>query len=204
MPGFCNEHGPYDDANCPYCGGMPANPIGLGDEAPTDIGFDVGMGANYIPQQQQPYPGMGGGNWDSEAATDPGGDDFYEQEKQRRAGGAKVKLVEVEDATMLEYEPTGIMGILWVKSGPKRGNTYVIKDGTVVGRKDGSLLLDDPKVSNPHAKFTIEEEQFIVWDFGSKNGTLVNDKKIRGASELKENDEVKIGDTVFILKVLPE
>jgi len=57
-------------------------------------------------------------------------------------------------------------------------------------------------VSNPHAKITLEDETYVLWDFGSKNGTTVNDERIRAATELKENDVIKIGDTVMVLKVL--
>ena len=71
-----------------------------------------------------------------------------------------------------------------------------------MGRKSGDLILDDPKVSNPHAKFKFENDAFEIWDFGSKNGTFVNGERIRSATKLKENDEVKIGDITFVLKVL--
>ena len=72
----------------------------------------------------------------------------------------------------------------------------------IVGRKEGGLIIDDPKVSSMHAKFTMEGDNFVVWDFGSSNGTYVNGKKIREATVLEENDLVKIGDTVFVVKLL--
>ena len=37
----------------------------------------------------------------------------------------------------------------------------------------------------------------------SENGTFVNGEAIRGATVLQENDEIKTGDTVFVLKTLP-
>jgi pSer/pThr/pTyr-binding forkhead associated (FHA) protein len=95
-----------------------------------------------------------------------------------------------------------MLGILWVKDGNRRGCIYNIKDSSVVGRREGDLIIDDPKVSNPHAKFTVEDGQFIVWDFGSRNGTFVNGERIRAATLLKENDIIKIGDSTFILKIL--
>ena len=64
------------------------------------------------------------------------------------------------------------------------------------------MILDDPKVSSMHAKFNMEDDDFVVWDFGSSNGTYVNGKKIREATVLEENDLVKIGDTVFVVKLL--
>jgi len=86
--------------------------------------------------------------------------------------------------------------------GPRRGRFYPIKDGTLIGRKQGDLILDDPKVSSSHAKFTMEKDYFFVWDLGSGNGTYVNDRKIRSATKLAENDLIKIGETVFVVKLL--
>ena len=79
----------------------------------------------------------------------------------------------------------------------------LVKDGTVVARNSADLPIDDPKVSNPHAKFTVEDDQFVIWDFGSKNGTFVNGERIRAATPLEENDTIKMGDMIFVLKTLP-
>jgi hypothetical protein len=204
--GFCPNHGPYDGPVCPYCsggyaaGGRPQEPMPLGaDEAPTDMYGGRGGGG-------------GGGQMDDEAETMVGAG--------RRTPGRRPLDVDEESETMLgkahkeadytELEVTehGVMGILWVKEGPRRGSIYKIKHNTVIGRKEGNLILEDPKVSNPHAKFTLEGEQFTIWDFGSSNGTYVKPvggeklDKIRQATPLNENDEIKIGESVFVLKVL--
>ena len=91
--------------------------------------------------------------------------------------------------------------LLWAKEGPKRGNIYPIRSRIVVGRKEG-FILADPKVSSTHAIFKIEEGKLVVWDIGSANGTFVNGKRIREATILDENDLVKIGDTIFVVKLL--
>jgi len=95
-----------------------------------------------------------------------------------------------------------LLGLLWVKSGAEVGAVYRIKDGAVVGRSQGDVLLQDPAVSNPHARFTVEDERFVVWDFGSTNGTLVNGERVRGNKALAENDEIQFGKTVLILKTM--
>jgi hypothetical protein len=192
---FCPTHGPYDAAyeTCPYCSGdfkRPGPPTPLEeDDLPTDIG------------QPQPYqaPGI-----DDEAPTDLG--------PGRRVRGRILDIDDeeptdiggyvYEDVTELDEIPTGLLGILWVKEGHRRGKIYQIANETVIGRREGDLILDDPKVSNPHAKFTVEDELFILWDFGSKNGTYVNGERIRAATTLQENDTVKMGDTTFVLKIL--
>lgn len=218
---FCPQHGPYDASygTCPYCGGgkRPEAPRPLGDDdMPTDLNA-----ANQPPTIRAPKPA--GVNYD-DMPTDLGGgapgrgyggDDEAPTELpiRRRSGGRFLDADDEEatslgrygrdlDMTELDSVPTGLLGILWVKEGHRRGHIHRIKDGDVVGRHDTSLVLDDPKISNPHAKFTVEDDQFIVWDFGSRNGTFVNGERIRAATPLKENDVIKMGDTIVVLKVL--
>ena len=190
----CPTHGPYDASHgtCPYCAGhvdRPPAPTPLDeDDMPTDLGG--------------PY--QGGGWEDDELPTELG-------EQRRASGGMYDDDVDptelgvehhLDDPTELDFEDLSTLAILWVKEGNRRGRIYHIKDGAKVGRKEGDVLLDDPKVSSPHAKFTFEDEKYFVWDFGSKNGTYVNGDKIRAATELNENDAIKFGDTVLVLKVL--
>lgn len=185
---LCAKHGPYDAslAACPYCDGdgRPPAPMGLNeDDMPTDLGF-----------------GSSGDDGPTDISRKRGRrsmSDLEEDEKTELG-----RLHRDDDMTEIEFAEIGVQAILWVKEGDKKGRIYKIKDGAVLGRKEGDIVLDDPKVSNPHAKFVLESEGFVVWDFGSKNGTLVNGERIRAATALKENDLIKIGDTLFILKVL--
>lgn len=204
---FCPQHGPYDASlgSCPYCSSgqpRPGAPISLDDEE-TDLGG--GATAPTQPPARGGYSGeMGGGEGETELpAARRGGRgilDFDEEEAtelpRRRYDDDDV------DKTELVEQPAGAQGMLWVKEGPRRGKFYPIKHGTVIGRKEGSLILTDPKVSSRHAKFTVEDDDFLIWDLASANGTYVNGKKIRGATELNENDVIKIGDTVFVVKLL--
>jgi FHA domain len=90
------------------------------------------------------------------------------------------------DFTEAEFEETGPLGILWVKNGYQRGRLYKVRHGTTIGRKYGDVLLDDPKVSKRHAKLTVDDDQFMLWDFGSTNGTFVNGERIRKATLLRK------------------
>ena len=197
----CPIHGPYDAnyGTCPYCSGQfdqppsPA-PLGSADDLPTDLGAGsapqggYGMGYSDDDPTDLGYARRGGGQAYMDEDEDP----------TELGYGSRREM----DVTEVDFEDTSAMAILWVKEGSRRGHIYKVKEGTRVGRSEGDVVLDDPKVSNPHCKFTYEDEQFIIWDFGSKNGTQVNGKKIRAATELKENDLIKIGDSTFVLKVL--
>ena len=198
--GFCPIHGPYDASlgSCPYphdSSRRPVPPTPLDeDDLPTDLGGDNEPTAPTAP---------------------PGFDDEGETEipARRRAGRGILDIEDEEetelgrgvrdDVTELEFTTGGApLAMLWVKEGPRRGKFYPIRHGTVIGRKEGGLILDDPKVSSSHAKFTMEKDDFFIWDFGSANGTYVNGKRIREATLLEENDLVKIGDTFFVVKLL--
>jgi hypothetical protein len=154
---------------------------------PTDLGAGPRSARGYDEDEAPTEIGPG---------RQPGFLDLDEEETEIGRGRM------MDDVTELEFVETGAIAILWVKEGHRRGKIFKIKDGTVVGRKDGDLILDDPKVSNPHARFRVEEDKYVLWDFGSKNGTYVNGERIREATVLDENDEIKIGDAVFVLKTL--
>jgi pSer/pThr/pTyr-binding forkhead associated (FHA) protein len=106
-----------------------------------------------------------------------------------------------EDKTIVmgsENDNSVILATLWVKRGHKQSHTYPVRHGTKVGRREGDIILRDSKVSGLHAKFTSEDGELILWDFASANGTYVNGKKIRQATELKNKDLIKVGDTIFV------
>ena len=187
---FCPKHGEYDAslAACPYCEGSgrpPAPPSLEEDDLPTDLGAGAASFGEEAPTEIPSRRRQG-------RTLDPEEDEKTEIGKARRD----------DDVTEIEFADKSMQAMLWVKEGNSRGRVYKVKDGSVLGRKDGDIVLDDPKVSNPHAKFVLENDTFVVWDFGSKNGTFVNGERIRAATTLKENDTLKIGDTTFVLKIL--
>ena len=107
-----------------------------------------------------------------------------------------------DDVTELDVPVTGPQAILWVKEGKRRGRIYQVKEEMVIGRKNADLILDDPKVSTTHAKIVIENGEYILVDFHSKNGSYVNGERIKAETVIKENDTLKFGDVVLVLKVL--
>lgn len=108
----------------------------------------------------------------------------------------------IANATELETEETGALGLFWIKRGNRRGQFFKINHGTTIGRVYGNILLDDKKVSKRHAKITFEDDQFLLWDFGSTNGTFVNGHQIRETTALKEGDVIRMGQTEFVFKRL--
>lgn len=209
---FCPQHGPYDSSlgACPYPHeGVPPRPnmpISLDeDDLPTDI--SGGRTASTMPP---PRGGSARGMSGDEGATElpaarrsgRGILDFDEEEATELPRRNRFGEDDDADKTELADPPSVTQGLLWAREGARRGRYYPIKHGTVIGRKEGSLILEEPKVSSRHAKFTLEDDDFVIWDLASANGTYVNDKKIRGATTLEENDTIKIGETLFVVKLL--
>lgn len=190
--GFCQKHGPFesDSGRCPYCA-RETNQISAPpplDGLPTDP---------WGGQERRPKAAFDEDETDlGSLARRRGEEEDVTELPERRRGRWD------DEETVVEHAEEGVLGFLIVKQGMRRGQVYRIKDGTTIGRNETDIILKDPKVSRPHAKFTLEAEQFVVWDFGSENGTFVNDERIRGATPLAENDTIKIGDTILVLKVL--
>jgi pSer/pThr/pTyr-binding forkhead associated (FHA) protein len=160
----------------------------LDDELPTDPWGGRERSAHVAYDEEETDIGFRARVYEEE--------DEITQLPERRRGAWE------DDETVVERAETGVLGFLIVKEGVRRGQVHRVHGGTTIGRDRAKIILRDPKVSRPHAKFTIEDDQFIIWDFGSENGTFVNDEQIRGAKALNENDTIKIGDTVFVLKTL--
>jgi FHA domain/zinc-ribbon domain len=64
---------------------------------------------------------------------------------------------------------------------------------TLVGRSpDCDVFLDDVTVSRRHAEIVRENDDYVIRDLGSLNGTFVNRQRIE-SSVLSADDEVQIG-----------
>ena len=68
----------------------------------------------------------------------------------------------------------------------------------LIGRaEDCQLRPGSDLISRHHCAIMIEEGYIALRDFGSKNGTFVNDERVCGEQELKLGDRVKVGPLVF-------
>jgi pSer/pThr/pTyr-binding forkhead associated (FHA) protein len=62
-------------------------------------------------------------------------------------------------------------------------------------------LVNDTSASQNHAKIDVVAGQAIVSDLGSRNGTWVNGKRIGGPTRINHGDKLRVGDTIFRLRV---
>jgi pSer/pThr/pTyr-binding forkhead associated (FHA) protein len=74
-----------------------------------------------------------------------------------------------------------------------------------VGRaEDCDLRPQSDLISRHHCAILVEEGFVAVRDFGSKNGTYVNDQRVRTEAELKSGDRLKIGPLEFEVQLAVE
>ena len=120
--------------------------------------------------------------------------------------------------TMLMGTPVPQIKLAWlgVVSGPgaERGQTFVLRAETVVGRSNGDWALSgDVTLSSQHIRVRLEpkeggaegEQVFILYDLASANGTYVGTKdNYREDSrrvyrcELRGGDYILLGETTLV------
>ncbi|MEW4564224.1 FHA domain-containing protein [Bremerella sp. JC770] len=93
--------------------------------------------------------------------------------------------------------------MLQVIRGPSAGKEFKLPvDNFVIGRGDGCHLK--PKsdmVSRKHCALAVRDSKLFLEDFGSKNGTYVNNERVEGTIELKMGDELRVGPLDFLILI---
>jgi pSer/pThr/pTyr-binding forkhead associated (FHA) protein len=138
--------------------------------------------------------------------------------KSMRSGGVVIigqttlNLVEVEAGaqvagpvsgageTIMAEPEAGAGGVMIVQSGPDAGKSFPLAQGdNVVGRDpDGQVVLSDDAVSRRHALIRNEQNNFIVFDLGSRTGTRVDGESL-GGHVLSAGETITLGTTELVL-----
>jgi adenylate cyclase len=79
------------------------------------------------------------------------------------------------------------------------GRRVAIKGSCSLGRSDASdVAIPDDRVSRRHALIQMQgEQEFWLVDFGSRNGTYLNDQRIIRPTRLRHADRIKVGHVEF-------
>lgn len=87
-------------------------------------------------------------------------------------------------------------------AGHKVGQRYAIsnKQGTIGRGPSNSIQVIDVKVSRIHCRYQVVGDLLEVADLESANGTFVNGKTVEH-STLGDGDQLKIGSTIFEVKI---
>lgn len=75
----------------------------------------------------------------------------------------------------------------------------------LIGRDpECQLRPASPLVSKRHCAILIRDDKVYIRDFESTNGTLVNQQPIKGETELKDGDALKVGPLNFKVRIAEE
>src|SRR5205085_1737210 len=87
---------------------------------------------------------------------------------------------------------------LTVLSGPSRGQIILLGEKPCRIGRDPNLEvpITDSRASRVHLEIVIQDNQYLLRDLKSKNGTLVNGAPV-STQALKEGDQIQIGETRF-------
>jgi predicted component of type VI protein secretion system len=88
----------------------------------------------------------------------------------------------------------------FVERKPMDGREVALDADATIGREGCDVVLADPEVSRRHAALRITDAGPAVEDFGSTNGTFVNDQRVNGVVQLKGGDVVRFGNTEWELR----
>jgi pSer/pThr/pTyr-binding forkhead associated (FHA) protein len=99
--------------------------------------------------------------------------------------------------------------ILEIKSGPLAGRSVGVLTGhtLLVGRAAGRAefaVPDDKQMSGVHFVVECGASGCRVVDKGSTNGTFLNGARIREEMLLANCDEIKSGQTIFVVRIIPD
>jgi pSer/pThr/pTyr-binding forkhead associated (FHA) protein len=72
----------------------------------------------------------------------------------------------------------------------------------LIGREDGCQLRpSSPAISKKHCGILVKGGKVFVQDFGSTNGTFVNEEQVSGEQEVQNGDKIRVGPLEFMLKL---
>ena len=83
--------------------------------------------------------------------------------------------------------------LLWMEGEEIKGRWLLSKPETSIGRwEDNDIVIDDRWISRYHARIRREKDQYVLEDLGSKNGTIVNGRRIVEPATLSDGDEIQL------------
>lgn len=86
-----------------------------------------------------------------------------------------------------------------VHAGPLAGKGFPFVESVIAFGRDpeNEISLDDAQVSRHHAILRRQDDELILEDLGSTNGTWVNGERIVGPHVLQPTETISIGSSVF-------
>jgi predicted component of type VI protein secretion system len=95
------------------------------------------------------------------------------------------------------------LGLLVLTAGKQEGKVLEIKlPQFLIGRDpDCQLRPASPMISKRHCAVIQRDDKAFIRDFGSTNGTYLNEERVEGEQELKNDDQLKVGPILFAVRI---
>jgi hypothetical protein len=100
-------------------------------------------------------------------------------------------------------QPSGIASRVVVTGGPKEGLDVELspEEQFTIGRSgDSTLIIRDEVTSTHHARLMLWNDQWMIQDLDSTNGTFVDGKRVTIPTPIPMNTPVTVGKTTFELR----
>jgi transcriptional regulator with GAF, ATPase, and Fis domain len=104
---------------------------------------------------------------------------------------------DARDSLPAPKERAGLV-LLYAPNFEQLSPAYVfVSTELTVGRDPSNLIcVPEQAVSRQHARFYLRDEQWMLQDLGSRNGTMVDGTYV-GEIELERDHEIRVGDAIF-------
>lgn len=121
--------------------------------------------------------------------------------------GVELEVVEAadEESKTLVLSGTALLEMgaggwaLVADSGPEKGQIIPVKDKITIGRAlECDLSILEPGLSRHHAELSLVDDELVLTDLNSSNGTFVNGEKIQ-EQHLKEGDVMQFDKVRFVV-----
>jgi pSer/pThr/pTyr-binding forkhead associated (FHA) protein len=90
---------------------------------------------------------------------------------------------------------------LMMRTGPTPGSAFILEDGqTTIGRDPtNTIVINDAEVSRHHVRLILHDNDCILEDLGSTNGTAINGVRIVGPHVLTPGEVISFGEGIVLV-----
>ena len=110
---------------------------------------------------------------------------------------------DLADAAARLRKKTPLEPFFVLMTGSERGKKFIlVSASTLIGRSPQcNIRIEDPKVSVRHAEVIKQDDNFMLKDLDSSNGTWINGKRLKGADSINNGDRIYMGSQELLFSV---